>query len=78
GCRGSGWQILASAKNGGGDSVRAYEIMDREPAAVGAAAEFSGQLTALWSKDDGSAVAVERNPDTRKYEAYSLAVVCRQ
>ena len=75
---GSGWQILASSRDSGGDSVRAYEIMDREPAAVGTAAEFSGALTALWSKDDGSAVAVERNPDTGKYEAYSLAVACRQ
>jgi len=75
---GSGWQILASSKNGSGDSVRAYEIMDREPAAVGTVAEFSGALTALWSKDDGSAVGVERNPDTGKYEAYSLAVACHQ
>ncbi|HEY6937385.1 MAG TPA: hypothetical protein VI424_09555, partial [Terriglobales bacterium] len=75
---GSGWQILASSRNGSGDGVRAYEIMDREPAAVGTAAEFSGSLTALWSKDDGSAVAVERNPDTGKYEAYSLAVACHQ
>jgi hypothetical protein len=75
---GSGWQILASSRNGAGDSLRAYEIMDREPVAVGAATELNGPLTALWSKDDGSAVAVERNPDTGKYEAYSLAVVCHQ
>ena len=75
---GSGWQILASSRNGSGDGVRAYEIMDREPAAVGTAAEFGGSLTALWSKDDGSAVAVERNLDTGKYEAYSLAVACHQ
>ncbi len=75
---GSGWQILASSRNGGGESVRAYEIMDREPAAVGTATEFSGALTGLWSKDDGSAVALERNPDTGRYEAYSLAVACHQ
>ncbi|HET7751571.1 MAG TPA: hypothetical protein VFK81_19420 [Terriglobales bacterium] len=75
---GSGWQILASSRNGGNDSVRAFEIMDREPVAVGTAAEFNGRLTSLWSKDDGSAVAVERNPDTGKYEAYSLAVACHQ
>ena len=77
GC-GSGWQILAGSRSTGGDSLRAYEIMDREPAAVGVATEFNGQLTALWSKDDGTAVAVERNPDTGKYEAYSLAVACHQ
>jgi hypothetical protein len=52
--------------------------MDREPAPVGTATEFNGPITALWSKDDGSAVVVERNPDTRKYEAYSLAVACHQ
>jgi hypothetical protein len=75
---GSGWQILASSRNGGDDSVRAYEITDREPAAVGTAAEFNGPLTALWSKDDGSAVAVERNPEPGKYEAYSLAVACHR
>ena len=77
GC-GSGWQILSSARGGSGDSLRAYEIQDREPAPVGAATEFNGPLTALWSKDDGSAVAVERNPDTGKYEAYSLAIACHQ
>jgi len=58
--------------------LRAYEVMDREPAPVGTATEFNGPLTALWSKDDGSAVAVERNPDTGKYEAYSLDVACHQ
>ena len=75
---GPGWQILASGRSASGESLRAYEIMDREPAAVGTATEFSGPLSALWSKDDGSAVAVERNPDTGKYEAYSLAVTCHQ
>lgn len=75
---GSGWQILASSATKTGDSVRAYEIMDREPAPVGTAMEFNGRLSALWSKDDGSAVAVERNTDTGKYEAYSLDVACHQ
>jgi hypothetical protein len=75
---GSGWQIVASSKSGAGDSLRAYEIMDREPAPVGTATEFTGPLTALWSKDDGSAVAVEHNLDTGKYEAYSVAVACHQ
>jgi hypothetical protein len=75
---GAGWQILAASRSGGSDSLRAYEIMDREPAAVGAATEFNGPLSGLWSKDDGTAVAVERNPDTGKYEAYSVAVACHQ
>jgi len=77
GC-GSGWQILASARTQTGDSLRAYEVMDREPAPVGTATEFNGPLTALWSKDDGTAVTVERNSDTGKYEAYSLDVACHQ
>ena len=78
GC-GSGAQVIASGSGeAANDSLRAYEIMDREPAPVGAATQFNGALTALWSKDDGSAVAVERNLDTGKYAAYSVAVACHQ
>jgi hypothetical protein len=72
----SGWQIVATSRSGSGDSLRAYQILDREPAPLGAPTQFNGPLTALWSKDDGSAVAVEHNPDTDRYEAYSLDVVC--
>lgn len=77
GC-GSGWQIVASAKSGEGDSLHAYEILDREPAQVGTATDFNGPVTALWSKADGAAVMVAHNPDTGKYEAYSLDIGCHQ
>ena len=63
----------------GADSVRAYEIADRDPAPVSAALEFSGEITALWTEAKGdSAIAVVRNRETGDYEAFRLAVACSQ
>jgi hypothetical protein len=77
---GSGWQVVASDRQAGGnDKLRAYEVADREPMAVGSAVDFAGPITALWSKEDGeTAVAVERNGESGKYEAFSLAIACHQ
>lgn len=80
GC-GSGTQVLA-AGNGDGtiaDSLRAYEVPDREPAPVSQAVEMNGPVTALWSETAGTgAVVVTRNLQTGKYEANRLAIVCGQ
>jgi hypothetical protein len=63
----------------GADSVRAYEIADRDPAPVSAALEFSGEITALWTEAKGdSAIAVVRNREAGDYEAFRLAVACSQ
>ena len=77
---GLGWQVLATtAGSGTVDSVRAYEIADREPRAVSEPLDFAGRITALWTKDDGiTAVAVQRDSETGKYEAFSLAISCSQ
>jgi hypothetical protein len=81
---GSNWQILATGAgenmaDSGADSVRAYEIADRDPAPVSAALEFSGEITALWTEAKGdSAIAVVRNRETGDYEAFRLAVACSQ
>lgn len=79
GC-GSGWQVLATGTNDRGtDAVRAFEIADREPAAVTQPAEFSGNITALWTQSDGSnAIAVTRDAETGKYAAYRLSITCGQ
>jgi len=79
GC-GLGWQVLVS---GGGESagetVRAFEIADREPVAVSQPAEFSGSITALWAdSDETGAIAVSQNSETGKYEAYRLSITCGQ
>jgi hypothetical protein len=75
GC-GAGWQVLATAGDAtNGDSLRAYEIADRDPAPVSAALNFSGEITALWPdvKYD-SAIAIVR--ERGEYEAFRVAVAC--
>ena len=77
---GSGWQVLATGiTDGATDAVRAFEIIDREPASVARALDFNGNITALWPETDSSnAVAVSRASETGKYAAYRLAIHCGQ
>jgi len=77
---GSGWQILATRTGDqAADTVRAYEVADREPLAVSPAADFAGSITALWTEGrGGTAVAVSRNAETGNYEAFRLALACGQ
>ena len=81
---GSGWQVLAAGADGqsfdtGADSVKAYEVGDRDPVAVSGALDFSGEITALWTEGKGdSAIAVVRNREAGEYEAFLLAVGCTQ
>jgi len=79
GC-GLGWQVLVTGNgDGAGETVRAFEIADREPAAVSQPAEFSSGITALWADSDGTgAIAVSQNSETGKYEAYRLSIACGQ
>jgi hypothetical protein len=79
GC-GSGWQVLAAGRSDGrndNDTVRAFEMAGREPAAVSAPLEVIGAITALWTESGGaSAVAVAHNSDTGRYEAFRLILAC--
>ncbi len=77
GC-GLGWQVLVTGNGQGAvETVRAFEIADREPVALGQSAEFNGAITALWTDSDGTgAIAVSQNSDTGKYEAYRLSIIC--
>jgi hypothetical protein len=77
---GAGWQVLAtSTYEGGQDSVRAYEVPDRDPVAVSGIVNFPGPISALWTEASGdSAVAVAKNPETGNYEASRLSVACSQ
>jgi len=76
---GAGTQVLVT--NAGDDtstdSLRAYEIPDRDPVQVSAPADFPGPITALWTHGD-SVTAVARNLRTGSYEAYSVSVACNQ
>jgi hypothetical protein len=77
---GAGWQVLAtSCEDGNDDFVRAYELPDRDPVAVSTAVNFTGAVTALWTEAKGdTAIAVVRNRETGRYEAFRLAVACSQ
>jgi hypothetical protein len=79
GC-GLGWQVLATAgADSTGESMKAFEIADREPLAVSQPLEFAGNITALWPDSDGaSATAVVQNIESGKYEAYRLSIACGQ
>jgi hypothetical protein len=79
GC-GPGWQILATSNEDSlTDEVKAFEIPDREPVLVSPPAEFDGRITAFWADSDStSVIAVSRNSESGKYEAYRLSIDCRQ
>jgi len=71
--------LVTGNLDGGSETVQAFEIADREPVVIGQPAEFSGEITALWSDSDGTgAIAVLQNSETGKYEAYRLSIVCGQ
>jgi len=76
---GAGWQVLATSSSEAADSVRAYELPDRDPVGVSAAVDFPGAITALWTEARGdTAIVVVKNRDTRSYEAFRLAIACDQ
>jgi hypothetical protein len=77
GC-GLGWQVLATGSgDGAGDTLRAFEIADREPVVVSQPAEFAGNITALWPESDGTtAIAVVDDSETGRYEVYRVSVTC--
>ncbi len=79
GC-GAGWQVLATTSGDQAqDSIRAYELPDRDPVAVSAAVDLPGPLLALWTEAKGdAAIAIVRNRDTGNYEAFRLSLACGQ
>jgi hypothetical protein len=75
---GTGTQLLVS-ENGdpAQDSLRAFEIPDRDPIAASAPVEFDGPIVALWPESNGNgAVAIVRREDTGWYEAYRISIAC--
>jgi hypothetical protein len=86
GC-GSGWQLLVTV-NGDwtkADAIQAVDLKDRRAQSVSAALEFSGPIVALRTPStrtadnaaaNARAVAVARNLQTGRYEAYQLSITC--
>jgi hypothetical protein len=70
--------VLASRPGAAADheAVQAYAIVNRASVPMGAPAEFSGLVTALWPVGDGLVLAVSRNAAGGTYEAWLLTVDC--
>lgn len=76
---GLGWQVLAAHETESNDVVAAFEFPDRAPVAVSQPVELNGTVTSLWTESDGTtAMAVARNSETGRYEAYRLSIICGQ
>jgi hypothetical protein len=86
GC-GSGWQLLVTGKGDwtNADTLQAVEIQERRAQSVSAPIELAGAVIALHStatrtaseaSASASAIAVIRNLQTGRYEAYRLSISC--
>ncbi len=80
---GAGTQLLVSEGEHLGhgdterDSLRAFEIPDRDPADVRSAVQFDGRIVALWTESSGNgAAAIVRRKDMEWYEAYRVSISC--
>jgi len=75
---GTGTQILASeAGNPEHDSLRAFEVPDRDPVAASSAIEFDGRIVALWPETNGSnVIAIVQREDTGWYETNRVSISC--
>ncbi len=85
GC-GSGWQLLVTGKADWTkpDEIQAIDLQDRRAQSVSDPMEFPGPIVVLhtpgmtWPDHTatGQAVAVDRNLQTGRYEAYLLSIAC--
>ncbi|HZU45264.1 MAG TPA: hypothetical protein VE994_21480 [Terriglobales bacterium] len=76
---GMGSQVLATRPGdwNSPDAVQAFEMVSRQAAPVSAPVEFGGPVTALWTAPGGSsAIAIDHNLTSGKYEAFSLSITC--
>jgi len=75
---GTGTQLLVSESGDTErDSLRAFEIPDRDPVAVSSAVDFDGRVVALWPESSGNgAAAIVKRKDTGWYEANRVSISC--
>jgi hypothetical protein len=75
---GSGTQVLvADSGDPERDSLRAFEIPDREPVAVSSGIDFDGRIVGLWPETNGTnAMAIVKREDTGWYEANRISIAC--
>lgn len=75
---GTGTQLLVSESGEPAqDSLRAFEIPDRDPVAGSPPVEFEGKIVALWSESNGNgAIVIVKKEETGWYEAYRISIAC--
>jgi hypothetical protein len=75
---GTGTQVLVSDSGyPERDTLRAFEVPDRDPVAASSAIEFDGRIVALWPETSGgNAVAIVQREDTGWYEANRVSISC--
>jgi hypothetical protein len=75
---GAGTQLLVTdAGDTERDSVRAFEIPDRDLVVVSSRLEFDGRIVVLWPDTNmTSAIAVVKREDTGWYEANRISITC--
>ena len=75
---GTGIQLLVSETGDPAqDSLRAFEIPDRDPVAASFPVEFDGPIVALWPESSPTAaMAIVKREDTGWYEAYRISIAC--
>lgn len=70
--------VLATrpADSGEKDTVRVYQIVSRQAVERAPGVELPGPVTALWTADESSVLAVVRDLGSGEYAAYRLAITC--
>jgi len=76
----AGWPLLVTRAGDWTtpDSIQAFDIIDRQAVAISGEINFDGPITALWSEDENTVLAVSRNIKTGMYEAYFIRAVYNQ
>ncbi len=77
GCGNATYVVASTPGSSDEDSIRAYEVTDRDPLAVSLPLQMMGPVLALWREGD-AATAVVKNNRTNFYEAHSISVGCSQ
>jgi hypothetical protein len=71
--------LLLATRPGDGtekDSIRVYQVVDRQAIEAASAIDMPGPVAALWTMDDSSAVVVARDLASGEYAAYRLSISC--
>ena len=75
---GVGTQVLVSdSGDPERDTLRAFEVPDRDPVVASSAIDFDGRIVALWPETGGNnAMAIVQREESGWYEAHRVSISC--